>query len=92
MFRSISAAMFALLISSSSLAAERTITLAVQKMVCDFCTAAVKRSLEAVPGVTKALVSLQDKTATVTFDDDKVDVKALIDATTKAGYPSEPKR
>jgi len=89
MIRLMSSAMLALLISSSSFAAERTITLAVQKMVCDFCTSAVKRSLEAIPGVAKAVVSLESKTAVVTYDDDKTDVKSLIDATTKAGYPSE---
>jgi len=60
-------------------------------MVCDFCTSAVKRSLEAVPGVAKVTVSLEAKTAVVTYDDDRVDVKTLIDATTKVGYPSAPK-
>lgn len=67
------------------------ITLVVQKMVCDFCTSAVSRSLEAIPGVAKARVSLEDKTALVTYDDTKVDVKTLISATAKAGYPSTPK-
>jgi mercuric ion binding protein len=47
--------------------------------------------LEAVPGVAKATVSLKDKTATVTYDDGKVDVKSLTEATTNAGYPSAPK-
>lgn len=79
------------MISSSALAVERTVTLVVQKMVCDHCTSAVKRSLGALPGVEKADVSLEDKTAIVTYDDAKVDVKGLIEATTKAGYPSTPK-
>jgi mercuric ion binding protein len=60
-------------------------------MACDFCKSAVKNSLEALPGVAKAVVSLEDNTAVVTYDDDKVDVKRLIEATTKAGYPSAPK-
>lgn len=92
MIRSLTAVILALLISSSSaFAAERTIILAVQKMVCDYCVANVKKSLEAVPGVAKAVVSLEEKTAVVTYDDAKVDVKNLIDATTRAGYPSAPK-
>ena len=33
-------------------------------------------------------VSLEAKTAIVTYDDAKTDVAALIDATTNAGYPS----
>jgi mercuric ion binding protein len=91
MIRRIFSAILALTISSSALAAERTVTLVVQKMACDHCTAAVKRSLEALPGVAKAEVSLEDKTAVVTYDDAKVDLNGLIEATTKAGYPSTPK-
>jgi periplasmic mercuric ion binding protein len=41
-----------------------------------------------VPGVSKAVVSYADKTAVVTFDDAKTAVRALITATTNAGYPS----
>jgi periplasmic mercuric ion binding protein len=52
-----------LLTSSSALAAERTITLAVQNMLCADCPFIVKKSLEAVPGVTMAAVSFKDKTA-----------------------------
>ena len=77
--------------SSSAMAAERTITLAVQNMFCADCPFIVKKSLEAVPGVAKAMVSFKDKTATVTYDDGKADVKSLTDATTNAGYPSAPK-
>ena len=44
-----------------------------------------------MPGVAKAAVSFKDKTATVTYDDGRVDVKGLTDATTNAGYPSAPK-
>jgi periplasmic mercuric ion binding protein len=51
----------------------------------------VKKSLEAVPGVTKATVSFKDKTAIVTYDDGRTDVKSLTDATTNAGFPSAPK-
>jgi len=49
-----------------------------------------KASLEAVPGVAKAVVSFKGKTAIVTYDDGKTNVNALTDATTKAGYPSAP--
>jgi mercuric ion binding protein len=48
----------------------------------------VKSSLEAVPGVAKAVVSYADKTAVMTFVDAKTAVPALISATTNAGYPS----
>jgi periplasmic mercuric ion binding protein len=77
--------------SSHVFAAERTVTLAVQNMYCAACPHTVKASLQAVPGVRKFMVSLRNKTALVAYDDAKTDVKALIAATTNAGYPSAPK-
>src|SRR5258708_26912842 len=74
-----------LLASSSVIAAEKTVTLAVQNMYCSACPITVKSSLEAVPGVAKAVVSYAEKTAVVTFDDAKTAVPALITATTNAG-------
>jgi periplasmic mercuric ion binding protein len=78
----------ALVVSSHGLAAERTVTLAVQNMYCAACPHTVKASLLAVPGVSKVVVSFADKTATVSYDDAKTDTKALTTATTNAGYPS----
>ena len=80
-----------LLISSAAFAGEKTVILAVQNMDCAACPFTVKSSLQAVPGVAKAVVSFADKTAVVTFDDAKTAVPALITATTNAGYPSVPK-
>jgi len=79
------------LASSAALAAEKTITLAVKNMYCADCPFIVRKSLEAVPGVTKAVVSYKDKTAVVTYDDTRADVAALTRATTEAGYPSAPR-
>ena len=79
------------LASSSTFAAERTLMLAVQNMYCDACPLIVRKSLEAVPGVAKAVVSFKDKTALVTYDDSRTNVNALTAATTEAGYPSAPK-
>jgi mercuric ion binding protein len=60
-------------------------------MTCALCPRTVKASLQAVPGVSTVVVSFEDKTAIVTFDDSKVEVDALVKATTNAGYPSSPK-
>ena len=90
MTKSFTAAIFglSLLVSSAALAGEKTVTLAVQNMYCSACPITVKSTLEAVFGVAKAVVSYEDKTAVVTFDDAKTSVPALITATTNAGYPS----
>ncbi len=81
----------ALAAASQAFAAERTVTLAVQNMYCAACPYTVQNSLKAVRGVHKVAVSMENKTAVVTFDDAKTDVKALTKATTNAGYPSAPK-
>jgi periplasmic mercuric ion binding protein len=81
----------AMLASSNAVAADKTVTLAVENMYCAACPYTVKASLQTVPGVKQAVVSYKEKTAIVTYDDEKADVKALIAATTNAGYPSAPK-
>jgi mercuric ion binding protein len=77
-----------LVVSSAALAAERTVTLTVKNMYCAACPHTVKASLEAVAGVKTVVVSYKEKTAVVTYDDAATEVKALIAATTNAGYPS----
>ena len=60
----------------------------VQNMSCSLCPVTVRKSLEKVPGITHAQVSLEKKTATVQFDADKASTAALVKATTEAGFPS----
>ena len=78
-------------LASNAFAAEQTVTLAVQNMYCAACPHTVKASLQAVPGVKQAVVSYREKTAIVTYDDAKTDVRELTTATTNAGYPSAPR-
>jgi mercuric ion binding protein len=77
--------------SIAASAAERTITLAVENMICAACAFNVKRSLESVAGVAKVHVSLKQKIAVVVYDDAKADLNALMGATARAGFPSAPK-
>lgn len=89
MTRLIGTALVALtLASGGALAAERTVRLMIENMTCETCPIVVRQSLKAVPGVGDIKVSMADKTAVVTFDDAKAAVSALVDATTKAGFPS----
>lgn len=75
--------------SGIAFAAQRTVTLTVRNMYCDACPYMVKKTLERVPGVSKASVSFKDKTAVVVFDDTIASVEDLTSATAKAGFPSE---
>lgn len=66
----------------------RTVILQVQNMTCQACPIVVRKALQRVPGVSSANVDFALKTATVTFDPDRVKPVALIQATTNAGFPS----
>jgi mercuric ion binding protein len=69
-------------------ASEQIVTLHVDNMYCALCPAIVKKSLGKVPGVTQIDLSFEQQSAVVRFDDTKARVDQLVDATTKAGYPS----
>ncbi len=66
----------------------RSVTLSVRNMTCSACAATVKRSLTRLEGVKDAKVTLGPPQAVVTYDPAKVRVERLIEATTKAGFPS----
>ena len=76
----------------AAFAGEQTVTFAVDNMTCASCPYIVKSSMAAVPGVAKAAVSFQAKTATVIFDDAKTNPDAIAAASMNAGYPAHPVR
>ena len=69
-------------------AASKTVTLNVPGMTCPACPITVKKAFNKVSGESKVEVSYEKKEARVTFDDTKTDTKALVRATTDAGFPS----
>ncbi len=71
-----------------TLAAEQTVTLAVENLTCASCPYIVKQSLTRVDGVKAVDVSLEEKKAVVRYDDTKTNVEALTAATRKYGFPS----
>jgi mercuric ion binding protein len=77
------------LLTASAWAASKTVTLKVPGMTCPACPITVRKALDKVDGVSKVEVQYEKKQAIVTYDDAKTDTKALIKATTNAGFPSE---
>lgn len=77
------------MLSASTWAASKTVTLKVPGMTCPTCPITVKKALNKVDGVSKVEFRYEKKQAIVTFDDAKTDTRALIKATTNAGFPSE---
>ena len=63
-----------------------TVTLKVEGMTCGGCVASVTRVLKATPGVDDAVVRLDARSATVTFDPAQTSVSALKSAIEDAGY------
>ena len=80
----------ALSASATAMAAEKNVTLAVKGMYCSACPYIVKQSLAKIGGVGNVAVSYEKQTAIVTYDDQKTTIAALTQATTQAGYPSQP--
>lgn len=78
----------ALALSGPAMAAPKTVTLSVPGMNCAACPITVKKALGEVPGVAKTDVNLGKREATVTFDNARTNVEALMRATQDAGYPS----
>jgi mercuric ion binding protein len=69
-------------------ASMQTAELDVKNMTCPVCPITIRKALEKVPGVMDAKVDYASKTATVHFDPDKTNVRALLKATADAGFPS----
>src|SRR6516165_6050791 len=95
MIRNIAVAALMLTFSPWSVeAAEKTVTLNIDKADCTLCAPIVRMTLQRVPGVQAASVAEADAmspaVATVTYDDAVTSVQALVTATTNAGYPSHP--
>lgn len=79
-------------LGSAANAAERTVTLRVERMTCASCPVIVRGALRRVKGVRRVEVSYASKTATVTYDDGQSTVTDLVRATGAIGYPSRPLR
>ena len=79
-----------LLSASMAAAAERTVTLTVEKMTCALCPLTVRTAMEHVAGVKDVKVDFETKTAVVVFDDAQATVQDIADASREAGYPATP--
>ncbi len=78
----------AVLISSASLAAEKVVKLSVPGMNCASCPYMVKQAISMVDGIKAVEATMEDRSATVTFDDAITNVGEIQQATADIGYPS----
>ncbi len=62
----------------------KTIEFDITGMTCDHCVNAVTNAIKETPGVSSAVVSLDDKKATVTGE--TIDIAAIVAAVAEEGY------
>ncbi len=55
-------------------------------MTCASCVATIEKGLAKLPGVSQVSVNLANEKASIEYDPDKVDTKALMDTISEAGY------
>ena len=77
-----------LLASPLALAAEKTIKLSVPGMTCASCPYIVKESISMVDGIKTVEATMDDRSATVTYDDTITSIAEITEATANVGYPS----
>ena len=63
-----------------------SVTLNIQGMTCNHCVMRVQKALAEVPGVRKAVVTLDPGQASVDYDDSASTADAMAAAAVKAGY------
>ena len=79
----------AFLLGGSAIAAEQTVNLSVGNMYCEVCSLLLDKKLSEVPGGSAVAVSYDEKTAVVTFDDERTNVEALASVCTELGYTTQ---
>ncbi len=74
--------------AAQSVAAEQTLTFAVDNMTCALCSVTVKRAMEGVEGVRAVEIDFEARTATVVFDTAATSADTIAAASANAGYPA----
>lgn len=65
---------------------EKTITVKIEGMTCNHCVHAVQSALEEIDGISKAVVSLEKKSAVVSCDPDRITTDQIVDIIEEEGY------
>lgn len=62
------------------------ITLSVPDISCDHCKSSIEGALKPLDGIETATVSIGDRNVAVTFDDDQIELSAIVSAIDEQGY------
>ena len=75
--------------ASQAMAEEKRFELAVGNLYCPACTYILERTLTKVQGIMAVQVIYETSTVRVVYDDARVDVAAIKQATASIGFPSK---
>ena len=64
----------------------KTVVIPVERMECVVCAATIKRTVKSLDGVSRVEVSLEKRTAQVTYAPDKLSPDRIVAAIDKLGY------
>lgn len=70
---------------------EKTVVISLPSIQCGMCVKTIKKALGKVEGIIETKVDLENKSASITFDDSKTSVEKLVEAITTAGYDANDK-
>jgi len=82
-------ALMSLFMSASLVADEQSVVLSVPGMKCPACPITVMVAIKRVKGVKSVNVSLENKQAEVSYNDQLTDISKLQVATKNVGFPSQ---
>ena len=64
----------------------KTLTIKIDGMRCNHCTSAVNDGLMALSGVSEVMVSLEEKQATITYDEKSTDKEIFVNTIEDLGF------
>jgi mercuric ion binding protein len=82
----------ALMGTNDAFAGDRTTTLRVRNMTCALCPLIVQRAIATIPGIKEIIVSTDNGTATIVYNERATNPTELAETVAHAGYPAWPIR
>jgi len=88
----IAIAIITLFSSAEAIAGDKTAEISLPSIQCGMCERTIEKALNKVDGIVDVNVDVENKKATVTYDDTKADLPAIEKAITSAGYDANDKK
>jgi copper chaperone CopZ len=81
-----------LLFNQFSYAGEKTAEISLPTIQCGSCVRTIEKALDKVEGIKNIDIDVENKKATITYDDSKTDLSKIEDGISGAGYDANNKK